>query len=58
MEMNAINANFHRKKYDSLSGIQADVDHWMRFFNPARPRSHSGKYGDGKTPWQTWLGTK
>jgi len=21
---------FHRKKYDSLSGMQADVNHWMR----------------------------
>jgi hypothetical protein len=51
MKMSAINANFRHKKYDSLSGIQADVDHWMRFYYPAH--SHSGKFGDGKSPWQT-----
>jgi len=47
---------FRRKLYDSLEQLQADVDEWIDTDN--RKRTHSGKHGFGKTPWQTLVDSK
>lgn len=43
---------FRKKLYTSLAELQADVDHWLRYYNEERP--HSGRYCYGKTPAQTF----
>ena len=47
---------FRKKLYDSLDGLQEDLDQWLEYYNKERP--HSGKYCYGKTPWQTFLDSK
>lgn len=47
---------FRKKMYDSLQGMQADLDEWMEYYNTQR--SHSGRYCFGKTPLQTWQDSK
>lgn len=44
---------FRRKIYDSIRGLQADLDEWMDDFN--LNRTHQGRYCFGKTPMQTFL---
>lgn len=43
---------FRKKLYDSLAGLQKDLDEWMHYYNHERP--HSGRYCYGKTPMQTF----
>jgi transposase InsO family protein len=47
---------FRKKIYHSLDEIQEDVDKWIEEYNTER--THSGKYCFGKTPYQTFLGSK
>ena len=47
---------FRRKLYDSVEGLQTDLDGWLKYYN--EERSHSGRYCFGKTPMQTWLDSK
>lgn len=47
---------FRKKLYRSLEEIQADLDQWLKEYNEERP--HSGKYCNGRTPWQTLLDGK
>lgn len=47
---------FRKKLYQSLEGLQTDVNEWLRKYNETRP--HSGKYCYGKTPRQTFLDAK
>jgi len=43
---------FRKKLYNSLAGLQNDLDQWMDYYNTQR--SHSGKYCFGKTPMETF----
>ncbi len=47
---------FRKKIYTSLEELQEDVEDWLRNYNELRP--HSGKYCYGKTPMQTFIGSK
>jgi len=47
---------FRKKIYTSLDDLQADLDQWMVYYNAERP--HSGKYCNGRTPFQTFSDTK
>ncbi len=47
---------FRKKLYRSLDELQSDLDVWLGEYN--EKREHSGKYGYGKTPWQTFLDSK
>jgi integrase-like protein/winged helix-turn helix protein len=47
---------FRTTVYTTLEQLQADVDEWVRQYNEERP--HSGRYCDGRTPWQTFHETK
>ena len=44
---------FHKKLYQDIESLQADLDEWMRYYN--HERTHQGKMCCGRTPWQTWL---
>lgn len=44
---------FRKKIYNTLDGLQTDLDIWLRQYNEERP--HSGKYCFGKTPMQTFV---
>lgn len=56
MQDECYNIIFRKKIYNSLEGLQIDVDYWLRSYNETRP--HSGKYCYGKTPMQTFLDSK
>jgi len=43
---------FRKKLYQDLENLQADLDHWLKYYNNERP--HSGRYCYGKTPMQTF----
>lgn len=43
---------FRKKIYQDLESLQADLDHWIAYYNEERP--HSGRYCFGKTPMQTF----
>lgn len=43
-----------RKLYRSLEELQEDLDLWIEKYNSQRP--HQGKYCEGKTPMETFLG--
>ncbi len=43
-----------RKLYRSLEELQEDLDLWIEKYNWRRP--HQGKYCEGKTPMETFLG--
>ncbi|HFC97436.1 MAG TPA: transposase [Thermosulfurimonas dismutans] len=43
-----------RKLYRSLEELQEDLDLWIEKYNRQRP--HQGKYCEGKTPMETFLG--
>lgn len=47
---------FRKKVYSDLETLQADLDSWMTSYNEERP--HSGRYCYGKTPMETWQGSK
>jgi transposase InsO family protein len=47
---------FRKKVYRSLEELQADLDDWLHYYNQQRP--HSGKYCEGRTPFQTFSNTK
>jgi hypothetical protein len=34
-----------------LGGLERDLEHYLRFYN--EERAHSGRYTQGRTPWQT-----
>jgi hypothetical protein len=42
--------------YNSIEGLQEDLDKWLEYYNNERP--HSGRYCFGKTPMETWLDSK
>ena len=47
---------FRKKLYRSLEELQVDVDECGRKYNEKQPIP--GRYCYGKTPWQTFLGSK
>jgi transposase InsO family protein len=47
---------FRKKIYRSLEELQTDLDQWLAYYNAERP--HSGKYCNGRTPYQTFSDTK
>lgn len=42
--------------YNSIEGLQEDLDKWLEMYNTQR--SHSGKRCEGKTPLQTFEESK
>ena len=44
---------FRKKIYESIEQLQQDVDLWLEHYNKERP--HSGRYCNGRTPYQTWI---
>jgi transposase InsO family protein len=44
---------FRKKVYRDITEIQLDLDEWVWQYN--HERTHSGKYGYGKTPMQTFM---
>lgn len=47
---------FRTTVYTSLEQLQADADAWVEYYNRERP--HSGRYCDGRPPWQTFQETR
>lgn len=47
---------FRKKVYNSLEMLQMDLDAWIDWYN--KERTHSGKFCEGRTPWQTFLDSK
>ncbi len=47
---------FRKKLYNTLEELQSDIDQWVNFYHIERP--HSGRYCFGKTPMQTFAGSK
>lgn len=47
---------FRKKLYRSIEELQIDLNAWIDKYNKLRP--HSGKYCYGKTPMQTFMGSK
>lgn len=47
---------FRKKLYDSLEGLQKDLDEWMVYYN--NDRTHQGKMCCGRTPMETLLDGK
>ena len=47
---------FRKKLYTSLDELQVDLDEWLEQYN--RERSHSSRYCEGRTPFQTFRETK
>lgn len=47
---------FRKQIYSSVEQLQQDVDDWIDSYNCTRP--HAGRYCYGKTPMQTFLGSK
>ena len=43
---------FRKKIYDTIGGLQNDLDAWMAEYN--EERTHQGRYCFGKTPMQTF----
>lgn len=47
---------FRKKLYDSLDGLQADLDEWVNYYS--NDRTHQGKMCCGRTPIETLLDGK
>jgi len=47
---------FRKKLFRSLEELQLELDNWIDWYN--KERTHSGKYCNGKTPWDTFLQSK
>ena len=47
---------FRKKIYDSLEGLQEDLDGYLRKYN--FERTHQGKMCCGRTPWETFKAGK
>jgi len=47
---------FRKKIYTSLSELQADLDHWIRYYSVER--THQGKMCCGRTPMATMIAGK
>ena len=45
-----------KQLYHSLAALQQDLDQLVECYN--QPRPHRGRYGYGKTPWQTFTESK
>ncbi|MGH6915391.1 MAG: integrase core domain-containing protein, partial [Geminicoccales bacterium] len=41
----------HRKLYESVEALQADLDAWLHHYNHERP--HLGYRNQGRRPWGT-----
>ena len=39
-----------------LTGLARDLVGYLRFYN--EERAHTGRYTDGRTPWQTLIGAR
>ena len=50
------NVAFRKKVYNTLEGLQKDLDEWLKYYNEERP--HSGARCYGKTPAQTFAESK
>lgn len=47
---------FRKKIYDSIAGLQKDLDEWLQYYN--NERTHQGKMCCGRTPMQTLVDGK
>ena len=39
-----------------MAGLQADLETYLRYYNTER--AHTGRYTQGRTPWQTLVGAR
>jgi hypothetical protein len=44
---------FRKKIYRTLEELQVDLDAWIEEYD--QPRSHQGRWCDGKTPMHTFM---
>lgn len=52
MKQACFDTTMRKKIYINPGDLQQDLDNWLHCYNHERP--HSGKYGYGTTPIQTW----
>jgi len=47
---------FRKKRFTSIEALQQEPDTWIKWYH--EERTHSGKHGYGKTPWDTFIQSK
>jgi transposase InsO family protein len=47
---------FARSLVPKLGGLERDLEHYLAFYNTER--AHTGRYTQGRTPWQTLVGAR
>jgi transposase InsO family protein len=48
--------SFARSLVPKLGGLERDLEHYLAFYNTQR--AHTGRYTQGRTPWQTLVGAR
>jgi transposase InsO family protein len=48
--------SFARSLVPKLGGLERDLEHYLSFYNTER--AHTGRYTQGRTPWQTLVGAR
>jgi transposase InsO family protein len=48
--------SFARSLVPKLGGLERDLEHYLAFYNTER--AHTGRYPQGRTPWQTLVGAR
>ena len=48
--------SFARSEVPRMAGLQADLETYLRYYNTER--AHTGRYTQGRTPWQTLAGAR
>jgi len=48
--------SFARSLVPKLGGLERDLEHYLAFYNTER--AHTGRYTQGRTPWQTLVGAR
>jgi transposase InsO family protein len=48
--------SFARSLVPKLGGLERDLEHYLAYYNTER--AHTGRYTQGRTPWQTLVGAR
>lgn len=48
--------SFARSLVPKIGGLERDLQHYLAYYN--EERAHTGRYTQGKTPWQTLIGAR
>ena len=48
--------SFARSLVPKIGGLERDLEHYLAFYNTER--AHTGRYTQGRTPWQTLVGAR